>query len=149
MSSFKFDIQGDSPDYRFSMPEILEGSNNKFWFDFTKKLGIAIEGAWMFSDSIKMDSMRKYIYPDIRNKVFNLYDRRYKDSPPELRMALLGLLVENLNRRSFLNKNYLDKTEITAVKNYFSKIDTSNYKYPEYLKAQSTISMIDDLVRNR
>lgn len=143
--SFRFDIQGDSPNYRFSMPEILEGSNNKFLIDFGKELEIALEGAWRFADSIKMDSMRKYVYPDIRNKVFNLYERKFKDSPSELRMVLVGFITEKLNREGFLNKNYLNKTEVSAIKNYFSEIDTSYYRYPEYLKAQSTISMIDDL----
>lgn len=147
LNSFKFNIQGNSPDYRFSLPEILEGSNNKFWFDFNMELMKEIGNrAWVFGgDSIKMDSMRKFVYPDIRNQVFNLYERKYKAAPPELKMALFGLFTEKLNREGFLNKNYLNETEISAIKNYFSEIDTSYNKYPEYLKAQATILMIEDL----
>ncbi|MCP3933065.1 MAG: DUF4369 domain-containing protein, partial [Bacteroidetes bacterium] len=114
--SFKFDVQGDSPDYHFSKPEILEGLNNELFFDVANEIEEATEGRDMvFGDSIKMDSMRKYVYPDLRNQIFKVYEKQFDKLPPELKLILLSFITDPLTQIGAFDKNYLNKTEIKTI----------------------------------
>ena len=124
----------------FIADTIVRGTFNQYARQFDEKFSKA-NSTWIFRDSLKNDSMRRTIYPNIRKQSFSLYETSmlHKD------YSIIGLHY----LRSMLESNVVyDKKDLTVEEKakfhtYLQQIDSSLQATADYKIVHSYIEKLD------
>lgn len=144
-SIIDYEVLGDSINPYLSIIKIRKGRNGKLLYDFYQKVDEAIASrAWVFGDPIMMDSMRRLVYPKIREQVFPIYDKYFDVFHPEVQLIIMNSMAERLEGPGYLDKKDLDSNEVEKIRTYFSKIDTSLSMHWAYRNAKTSIELIEE-----
>lgn len=144
-SIIDYEVLGDSINPYLSIIKIRKGRNGKLLYNFYQKVDEAIaRRAWVFGDPIMMDSMRRLVYPKIREQLFPVYDKYFDAFHPEVQLIIMNSMAERLEGPGYLDKKDLDSNEVEKIRTYFSKIDTSLSMHWAYRNAKTSIELIEE-----
>lgn len=144
-SVINYDLEGDSINPYLSIVKIKKGRNGKLLYDFYKKVEEAVSGrSWTFGDPIMMDSMRRLVYPNIREQVFPIYDKYFDRLHSDVQLILMNSIADRLEGPGYFDKKDLDSSEIKKIRTYFSRIDTSLSDHWAYRNVKTSISLIEE-----
>lgn len=130
----------------FSDFKILKGQNNLIATEFYEEYGKAMGGgAWIFGDSVRMDSMRLNVYPAARTRVLKVYDQFFEKGNSGLHLSFLKAITDHFESRGMFEKNQLSSKEINKIKALFAKIDNSLSTSSDYQIVQASIEQIENL----
>jgi hypothetical protein len=127
----------------FTFPEFVQGETNKNRINFYKEYAEASKGGtWVTRDSVRNDSLVKYIYPTTRKKVFDeLFDQQFASGQHELNAILLKeLVITGLNKKGLFNQGQLTTKQKDKLVSYFSELDQAKIDSAEY-------SLMDEVFR--
>ena len=128
---------------RLANDSILESDINRYHRSASAKFRKAYDKAWVFSDSIKNDSMRRYVYPDIRTQVLQAYEQFYSESEhPLLQLTYLKRITDD---NFIFNPVDLSSQEKEQLNDLFQQIDPSLESSPDFPVVSSAISNLNNL----
>jgi len=140
---FNFKVVGESPLLQTNNHKILTGEQNKFFFKEGKRMQESVS-TWIFGDSIRMDSMIKFEYPNVRKNGLNLYSQICNSQSPQFPCLLfLEKMTEGFIVRGAFNKKLLSTQEKSKFKTYFSMIDTSFRETIIYQRVSKSIEKLE------
>lgn len=141
MSIYELFLTGDTIKLRAQVVEkyeslfldndtILQSEINRYHQATGEKFREAYNGAMVFGDSTKNDSMRRNIYPEIRSRVLKAYQKYY--SNPEYSVMNLSRLRQITDDNHLFNPEDLSSEEKKQLFSFFDNVDpvlegTSNY----------------------
>ncbi|WP_169578110.1 TlpA disulfide reductase family protein [Salinimicrobium xinjiangense] len=109
---------------------ILQSAINQYHHATNKNFRKAYDGAMVFRDSIKNDSMRRHIYPAIRSRLISVYEQYYTN--PDYSVVNLSRLRQLTEDRFLFDPRDLSEVEKTQLISFFEKIDTALEGTPNY-----------------
>lgn len=123
-----FDLSKEENNYRFSKPVIIEGRLNSELYKFIADYKLAVKGgSWVFNDSIRIDSMKRLVYPITRNNVFSLLHNQFEKGHPRINAYIFKeTIIGSLNGKGFLSKDNLSLNDIKEISILHAKLDTTN-----------------------
>ncbi|WP_298419586.1 TlpA disulfide reductase family protein [uncultured Kordia sp.] len=135
---FDVEIGKKHDEFTFTSDTILKNVINIYAKKIDRKYWNINSNAWVFSDSLKNDSMHENVYPTIKLETLKFLknDLNRKKYAPIKLYYLRMILEEN----TIFNTMYLNDLERKQLHNLFTKIDTSLSKTPDYEIVKSYIS---------
>ena len=134
-------VQEKSAWYAFKNREIVRGENNLFFVNSMKEFYKAYGDIHFYSDSLKIDSMQRTVYPEAKRKILDAYEKLFYLNE-HIYISLYVLSNSIVGDRILFDKRYLTNTEKKKIKYFFDGLDASvhNTKAYKYLKTK-----IDDI----
>lgn len=124
----------------FISDTILKNDYNIYARKFDKKYW-KINNAWSFNDNVKNDSMRKYIYPNIKSKTLELIEKELnKKEYSAIKLDYLRTIFDN---NPIYNFNDLSLSDKKRVINLFNQTDSSLKNTPDYNIVKNYISKLN------
>lgn len=133
-----FDFNVDTTDFGFCFKDMVyqKGSNNLYYFNTQDKF--SKDPIWIYSDSIKMDSMHKYVYPGIKDNILKNYKMFFhKNQYQIVSLYYLDNIVNNMRR--VFTKEHLTEKEKEKIKIFLTAIDSSLYNTQMYIHVKNSV----------
>ncbi len=141
-----FEIKGEPMLYFLDDIEVIRGQHNKFLFTNGPRFQEAMS-TWIFSDSIKMDSMNRYVYPNVREKTLTMYDSICGSSSSNpLCLFFLHGIVEGFDSPGAFDRKFLPNSDFLRIREFFAEFDTSLVKNKDYKFIKTTLMVSDQLL---
>ncbi|WP_439128918.1 TlpA family protein disulfide reductase [Polaribacter sp.] len=119
------------------------GNNKKFQNYYDKKINISKGIYFSYSER---DSLNKYVYPEIKRKLLNLYEEKFKESKNEI--LKIEILSDMLKGFVFESNEDITQEERTKINLFFNKIKIKPNNNSFY-KLQEKINEINKIDKNK
>lgn len=117
---------------------IVQSEINRYHQATNRIFRNAYSGAMVFRDSIKNDSMRRHIYPEIRSRLLSVYREYYTN--PEYSVVNLSRLRQLTDDKYIFDPRDLSAEDKEQLTSFFEKIDTSLQGTPNYTVVSSAMA---------
>lgn len=142
--SIEIDYNVFAPIYNLENIVFNGSSNNKEFHNYLdEKYDNYLKGI-SYSNS-KKDSLNKYVFPNIKRKLLNLYDEKYQKSDNEILKVVI--LSDMLNHWVFDSYEHFTEEEKTRVNSFVNKIEV-NQKSTSFYKLQERVNEVNKIDRN-
>lgn len=121
---------------------ILKGKVNQYFQSAREDFYDAYSGARIYGDSVKQDSMRRTVYPEIRRNSLKKYDELF--SAPEHSLIALYFLRFIMEDEYIFNVKDLNRSEKTKLTENFKNISPSLEGTPDYTVVASLIRRMNN-----
>lgn len=139
--SIEIDSEVYAPFYFFDNTRFdTDGVNKEFKTFEVKKFNYLKEIDYSYS---KQDSLNKYVFPQIKEKLLNLYETRFKQSQNQrLKVEILNSMLNDL---VFESNKHLSEKQISKINTFFNEITISpnNNNFHKLQKKINDINKID------
>jgi len=128
-----------TPIYSFRNVEFKNKGINKKFRNYVDKKREILKGVYY---SKKIDSLNQFVFPKVKSKLLNLYEREFKASTNEL--LQIQILSDMLNHWVFESNNDITEEESTKINLFFGQIKT-NPDNNSFYKLQEIINRINKI----
>jgi len=132
-----------TPIYSFRNVEFKNKGINKKFRNYVDKKREILKGVYY---SKKIDSLNQFVFPKIKSKLLNLYEREFKASTNEL--LQIQILSDMLNHWVFESNNDITEEESTKINLFFGQIKT-NPDNNRFYKLQEIINRINKIEKEK
>ncbi|MEA3478575.1 MAG: thioredoxin family protein [Bacteroidota bacterium] len=138
--SVKYDFEIDKRDfgYCFKNHNYLAGRNNLYYASSKDKF---FESArtWIYGDQKKMDSMHKFVYPEIKTNTLNVYEELFYQNENQI-VSLYFLDNIAINNRKIFDPAHLTQLEKEKLRFFMEGIDPEFHSTKGYIFLQNHIT---------
>ncbi len=139
LTDFDFNVSGEPMMYFLDDCRVRKGELNTFFYDVGPKLQEAAN-TWVFSDSVMNDSMVRFVYPNVRASVYEIYDSVCGlTNPNPVCLFFLKRIIEDFESGGVFAKNHLTSVDLETFRSYLITMDKDDKERNEYRFIQTSL----------
>lgn len=137
-------IGGDLSSHYISDVKVRKGKVNLHYYNNSDTFWDAYS-TMLYSDLKKADSMRKFVYPNIKTNVLKVYDSLLNTKENSAASLLYLTFMVETGRGDVFNINHLTLDEKQKLNQYFNNINKSLKNTPNYRTVKSRLERMNNL----